>query len=392
MNLPIAPLKRAWTFTRRHRSLVLFAFALGFGALAVFGARGYIAERLEVERARLLPKQATVEVVVARRDLERGERVVPENMAVREVPAEFLPGSAIRPERFERFAGARLGQPMRSGEPLLAGAIEGADAGSFSSRIRQGIRAMSILVDEVNSVSGMLQPGDRIDLLFSVRPPAASGQTPAQEVTATLMQDLAVLATGRQVRAGGDDGSAARHFTAITVEVSPEQAQQLIVAQRTGKLTAMLRHPDDRQPLGVQALDLNALLGIARREASAPARPRASGPELIVGGRGALVAMRMPTIDTQDDALAIHAHPPAADPVPRAEAAARGAALFRQAGATTARPDAAPWSLHRFAPAVGSARAPAGAAGAPASAAAAVPAVTPAVAAAAGAPTQVTPE
>jgi len=323
MNLATDPLRRAWSFGLRHRSLLLFALALAFGALAAFGARGYIAERLEIERARLLPKQATVEVVVARRDLDRGELVAPENMALREVPAEFLPGSAIRPERFEQFVGARLEQPMRSGEPLLMGAIRGADAGSFSSRIRQGIRAMSILVDEVNSVSGMLQPGDRIDLLFSVRPPVAAGQPPAQEVTATLMQDLAVLATGRQVRASTDEGGATRHFTAITVEVSPEQAQQLIVAQRTGKLTAMLRHPDDRQPLGARALDLNALLGIARPELPAPARASAPGPELYVGGRGTLVAMRVPATEAAEGALA--------------------------------KDTAAPWSLHRFAPAAGAA-------------------------------------
>lgn len=329
MKMPIAPLRRAWSWTLGHRSLLLFAVALSFGALAVFGARGYIAERLEVEKARLAPKQAMVEVVVARRDLDRGELVAPENMAVREVPADYLPGTAVRPERFEHHVGSRLDQPMRSGEPLLSGAIVGSDAGSFSSRIRQGIRAMSILVDEVNSVSGMLQPGDRIDLLFSVRPPVAPGQPPAQEVTATLMQDLAVLATGRQVRAGADDGSGPRHFTAITVEVSPEQAQQLIVAQRTGKLTAMLRHPDDRQPLGARALDLNALLGIARPELPPQVRPPAPGPEIIVGGRGTLVAMRAPAPEPSE------AH---AVPEPRGPAAPAGLA------------PASEWSLHRFAP------------------------------------------
>ena len=329
MKMPIAPLRQAWAWSLGHRSLALFAVALSFGALAVFGARGYIAERLEVEKARLAPKQAMVEVVVARRDLDRGELVAPENMAVREVPADYLPGTAVRPERFEHHVGSRLDQPMRSGEPLLASAIVGSDAGSFSSRIRQGIRAMSILVDEVNSVSGMLQPGDRIDLLFSVRPPVAPGQPPAQEVTATLMQDLAVLATGRQVRAGADDGSGPRHFTAITVEVSPEQAQQLIVAQRTGKLTAMLRHPDDRQPLGARALDLNALLGIARPELPPLARPPAPGPEIIVGGRGTLVAMRAPTQEP-----------------------AEGRAVTEPRGpvAPTGQAPAPEWSLHRFAP------------------------------------------
>ncbi len=332
MRTPIPFLRHARDRLLRHRGLMLLAIALAFGSLAALGARGYIAERVEAEKVRLQPRQAMVEVVVARRDLERGELVVPENMAVREVPADVLPGTVVRPDRFERHLGARLEQPMRGGEPLLEGAMAGADAGAFSSRIRQGIRAMSILVDEVNSVSGMLQPGDRIDLLFSVRPPVSAGQPPAQEVTTTLMQDLAVLATGRQVRAAADDGSGTRHFTAITVEVSPEQAQQLIVAQRTGKLTAMLRHPDDRQPLGAHVLDLNGLLGIARPRLPPVPAPSQPGPEIIVGGRGALIALRIP-LDHPKAESQVAGAAPAPVPVPVPVPA---------------------WSLHRFAPAPGS--------------------------------------
>ncbi|MCD6671551.1 MAG: Flp pilus assembly protein CpaB [Burkholderiaceae bacterium] len=286
---PLALARRAGALAARHRSALLVAAAIGFGALAVFGARGYLAERIEIEKARLAPSQATVEVVVARHDLEAGAVVDAGSMAVREVPVDLVPGSAVRPDRFEQHVGARIGAPMRSGEPLLAGVIVGADGSTFSTRIRPGIRAMSVLVDEVNSVSGMLQPGDRIDLLFTVRPPALPGMPPAQEVTSTLMQDLAVLATGRQVRADKGDAAGMRHFTAITVEVSPSQAQELIVAQRSGKLTAMLRNPEDRQPLRARAMDLNALLGIDVPQ-RAPVVPRPIGPEIIVGGRGALVA------------------------------------------------------------------------------------------------------
>lgn len=293
MRNPLPFVRRFAAFAARHRSAVPFVAALGFGALAVLGARGYLAERLEIEKARIAPTQATVEVVVARHDLEAGAVVDPGSMAVRAVPADLVPGSAVLPERFEEHVGARILQPMRSGEPLLANTIAGLDASTFSSRIRPGIRAMSVLVDEVNSVSGMLQPGDRIDLLFTVRPPVPPGMAPAPEVTSTLMQDVSVLATGRQVRADAGEGHEMRHdrrhFTAITVEVSPSQAQQLIVAQRTGKLTAMLRNPDDRQPLPPRTLDLHALLGI---EPPSPdvVLPRRAGPELIIGGRGSLAA------------------------------------------------------------------------------------------------------
>src|SRR5690606_3689521 len=235
MKNPLAAARRVAAFAARHRSIVLFVAAIGFGALAVFGARGYLAERLAIERARLEPARttATVAVVVARRDLEAGALVDPESMAVREIPADLVPGSAVLPERFDEHAGARITQPMRSGEPLLAQAIAGVDDATFSSRIRPGIRAMSVLVDEVNSVSGMLQPGDRIDLLFTVRPPVGPGTPPAQEVTSTLLQDVAVLATGRQVRAEAGEPGGMRHVTANAVEASPSTAQRPIVGRGT---------------------------------------------------------------------------------------------------------------------------------------------------------------
>jgi len=268
----------------RNRTLVLLLVAGAFGALAVGGARGYIAERIATERERLNPPRAMVEVVVAKTDLQPGATVGPDTMAVRAMPAEFAPGGSVRPDAFAQLEGMRLSQPMRSGEPLLPTAVEQPYDGNFSTRIRHGIRAMTIQVDEVNSVSGMLQPGDRIDLLFTVRPPAVPGVAPADEVTAPLMQDLAVLATGSRVAPSGEPSGSGRHFTAITVEVAPEQAQRLIVAQRSGRLTATLRNPEDRAPVTAAALDVSTLLGMRREPPAAVRKP--SGPELIVGGNG----------------------------------------------------------------------------------------------------------
>ena len=272
-------------FLKRHRTTVLFGAALAFGALATLAVRGYIAEYLARERALLQPSQDMAEVVVAKRNLDVGEVVSSDSMALRRIPAEYVASSALHPAEFEGFVGARLTVPMRAGEVLVQGAIAGADVATFSSKIRPGIRALTIAVDEINSVSGMLQPGDRIDLLLSVRPPGQGAGQALPEATAPLMQDLLVLATGRQVRPGGDEQRPGRSFTTITVEVSPEEAQRLIVAQRGGKLTAMLRNPEDRSALTKRVLDLPGLLGISGAKPLAMPDP---GPEIIVGGRGAL--------------------------------------------------------------------------------------------------------
>jgi pilus assembly protein CpaB len=266
----------------RHRVVLLVLLAVALGAFSVVGMRNYIGERLAIERELLVPRHQMVEVLVAKRHLERGEPLSADTVAVREIPAEFAPGGALQPSDFEEVSGSRLAVAMRRGEPLLPGMLLDSESNGLSARLKPGSRALTISVDEVNSLSGMLQPGDRIDLMLSLRP---SGPLPSTdpEVTRTLMQDVLVLATGRQVRPANDDGLA-RTFTAITVEVDPEQAQKLVVAQRNGRLTAMLRNHGDRTAVSDRKLDVNGLLGIKPAAAVPVLRPRAT--EVIVGGRG----------------------------------------------------------------------------------------------------------
>lgn len=274
-------------FALRHRNILLLALALGLGGLAAFGARGYIADQLAIERDRLSPKQEMVQLVVAKKDLPRGAPVSADTMAVRELPRDYAPAGAVTPDRFDAIAGGLLGQPMRAGEPLMTAAVSTPDSAGFSTKVRSGIRALTIAVDEVNSLSGMLQPGDRIDLMLSVRLPAGSASPMPQEVTRALMQDIRILATGRQARPGNDDRQA-RSFNAITIEVTPEQAQKLVVAQRSGKLTALLRNPEDHSTTPPKPMDVYGLLDL---RPGMPAVVPASPPtEVIVGGVGALRA------------------------------------------------------------------------------------------------------
>ncbi|HVL55149.1 MAG TPA: Flp pilus assembly protein CpaB [Burkholderiaceae bacterium] len=306
----------------RHRTLLVFAAAIVFGAFAAYGARSYIMQRLAIERAQLAPRHDLVEIVVAKRDLRRGEIVSADTMALRSLPREFAPGGAVTAGGFDAHVGQRLVVAMRGGEPLLPASLQRIDPSAFSSRLRPGVRALTVAVDEVNSLSGMLQPGDRIDLLLSVRPPPHAGLA-QPEITRPLMQDLLVLATGRQSRPAGEDSlSAVRSFGTITVEVDPERAQRLVVAQRSGKLTAVLRNPHDRQPIGDRRLDIHSLLDL-------PAPPQLrGGPEIIVGGRGPL--------------------PAPAPSLPEVEAAAAPRAAVAAGSAVVSVPRApAPGEVHR---------------------------------------------
>jgi pilus assembly protein CpaB len=245
------------------RRAALVAGALGFGLLAVLGANAYIQERVDLERARLAGEHERVEVLVARRALQKGEILGPDTLAVRALPRHLLPGGALSPARIDAVQGLKLQWPLQAGEPVLASAVFAAESQGLSSRLRTGGRAMTIAVDETNAISGLLQPGDRIDLLLSWRP-APVGGTTQPEITRSVMQDVVVIATGRHARATPQEEGAGRSFSAITVEVDPDQAQRLVVAQRSGRLTAVLRNPLDRESVDERPLDVHELMGVSR--------------------------------------------------------------------------------------------------------------------------------
>lgn len=283
MTNKLAALRR---ILRAHTGVWLALAALGFGGLAYFGMHDFIKTELAAEKQRLRPRHETVSVVVARRDLKPGEAVSADTMAVRAIPRDLAPTTAIKEATFAQYEGRRLAVPMRGGEPLVSLGLDHPDDTQFSMQVRKGVRAMTVAVDEINSISGMLRPGDRIDLMLTYQRPRGGDRTEPRagpaEVTVALMQDVLIMATGKQLRSvpsqpGGP--ASARAFTTVTIEAEPLQAQRLIVAQRSGRLTAVLRHPEDRERITKRSMDARALEGPARGAATA---------ELIVGGRGGL--------------------------------------------------------------------------------------------------------
>ena len=279
-------------FFSRYRVWLLSIVALGFGLLGITGAHGFITGQIDAERARLQRQHQLVPIVVVRQDTPAGTFLTEPMLATREVPVRYASASSVGEDDYETVLGKVLQVSVKAGEPVLTSTL-GLPADGFSGQVRHGIRAMTIEVDEVNSVSGMLRPGDRIDLLFSTRSPIAGAN--GSDISRPLMQDLKVLATGSQT---GNPVSPAfggvpefQGFTSMTVEVSPEQAQKLVLAQRSGRLTALLRNPDDRHPIASDAMDVFSLLGMPKP--TKRIRKRQQKVELIVGGQGRVTRSRI---------------------------------------------------------------------------------------------------
>ncbi|HUI60950.1 MAG TPA: Flp pilus assembly protein CpaB [Steroidobacteraceae bacterium] len=216
-----------------------------------------------------------VKVVVASRDVARGEPITADRFAVREVPVEYVHSAAIRPDHFSRYTGLRLGAALKRGETLLDVHLESTSL-VFSSTLENGNRALTTEVDEVNSISGMLRPGDHIDLMATAR---GSGSKTTSDTTFPLLSNVEVLATGQVTRKA--DGSTQAHtYTTITLSVSPQDAQRVVVAKNSGKLTAVLRNPDDAQAGVTSAMNIDDVLP------KKPADAKRIAVQYIVGGGG----------------------------------------------------------------------------------------------------------
>jgi pilus assembly protein CpaB len=254
----------------RHWMMLVGAVALGVVALGL--SHKLIKDRMAALDAAERGSHKMVTVVVARRDLPRGAHIEAGAFARRQIPEEYVHASAIDPKHFGEYVGQRLGSPLQHGEPLLQVHLESTSM-VFSSTLENGNRALTTEVDEVNSISGMLRPTDHIDLMATAHGTGAS----ATDVTFALLSNVEVLATGQVTRKS--EGTNQPHiYTTITLSVSPQDAARIVVAKNSGKLTAVLRNPDDARPNATAAMNIDDVVPKKASEAKRIA------VQYIVGG------------------------------------------------------------------------------------------------------------
>ncbi|WP_368648500.1 Flp pilus assembly protein CpaB [Castellaniella ginsengisoli] len=262
----------SFPFPRIPRSAVLAALALGAGLLAAGALAMHVRERERQIEAR--SHLEMVERIVAARDLPAGTRLTPDALAVRRFPARWVNGDTLPLDRLGELDGRVLGAAVRAGDALaLAHTVRPQPA--FSAHLAPGRRAITLPVDQVNALSGLLQPGDLIDLYVSF-------DHRRKRLTAPLLQGVLVLATGRETRST-EAGAGETSYSTVTLDAAPEDVVKLVAARQAGTLTAILRHPGDAQADRRAARgDLASLLGVGD-----PPRAPARRAVILYGSAGA---------------------------------------------------------------------------------------------------------
>lgn len=211
-------------FPRIPRAVVLGALALGAGLLAAGSLAVHVRERERQLEART--RLDMVERIVAARDLPAGTRLTAEDLAVRGFPARWVGSDTLPLARLGELEGRVLGRAVLAGDALMA-AHTVQPRPAFSEHLAPGRRAITLPVDQVNSLSGLLQPGDLIDLYVSFN-------HRRKQLTAPLLQGVLVLATGRETRTGSETSS----YSTLTLDAAPEDVVKLVAARQAGTLTA----------------------------------------------------------------------------------------------------------------------------------------------------------
>jgi pilus assembly protein CpaB len=235
------------------RTIATLAIAIFLGIVAVFLVRTYL---LSSRQAAPGAVAATgVPVVVATEVIERGKPVEAKQLKVVNYPADGVPAGSFRTVAELAGAPADKRVALRSfapNEPLLATRISGPGARLvLSATLGEGMRAVSLRSNDVAGVAGFVLPGDRVDILLT-RSVGDGNQT----VTQVLAENVRVLGVDQS---DNDEASAPVVARAVTVEVTPQQAQVVALAQSVGSVSLSLRQINDQAPLGRRATTVRQL-------------------------------------------------------------------------------------------------------------------------------------
>ena len=251
--------------------------ALGAAGGAAYFANHYIDKNLAAKQAALESQYTPVRVVVASDDLSPGTILSAKSVSVRAVPRAFVSSEAIAADRWSDASGRVLARPLKSGEPVLMSHLALAISAGFSNQLADGMRAVTFPVNEESAISGLLAPGDRIDIFFTTM----NGQ---DSTTLPLLYNVPVLATGLRTMINAAYTSARdqnTRYNAITVLLSPQDAAKLTQAQESGKITVTLRRPEDQGSLRLDRITKKTLLFGQVPAARGPSRRPV---EIILGG------------------------------------------------------------------------------------------------------------
>ncbi|MGI6495343.1 MAG: Flp pilus assembly protein CpaB [Kiritimatiellia bacterium] len=236
---------------------ILLVLSVAAGLLAMFLTQQYLAannRKVERRLAEIDRRYAKIGVLAAGRDLPAGSILQRSDLKVLDVVASGVRGHAVPEQDVQLVIGRKTIAPLQTASPIYWSDLEGGDPArrGLAGDITHRMRALSINVSGAAAVSGMVRPNNRVDVIGTFTFPSRTAPGEMELVTMTILQDVTVLACGRETAksqvgsARSGESAAGGSYGTVTLEVTPREAEMLVFAEQIkGRLALALRNPDD---------------------------------------------------------------------------------------------------------------------------------------------------
>ena len=248
------------------RGLIMLLVALLAGAAAV------------VMASRWMQAQAKGgdRIAVAATDVEIGAKLTPEMLRSVEWPPSSVPPGAF--VDVAALDGRVVKTSIARGEPLIEAKLAPAGTkGGLSAVVSEGKRAMTVRVNDVVGVAGFALPGNYVDIMVNTQNERARGGDRDNAISKIVLERILVLAVAQEA---DRDSTKPKVVNAVTLEVTPAQAEGLDLARSVGTLSLVLRNQSDPKPGGTDGATKTSLL----KEDHEPAKAVAAVPVAVKTG------------------------------------------------------------------------------------------------------------
>jgi pilus assembly protein CpaB len=235
---------------KQYRTLIVLTVAVITAGLAAFGVMRVI-QNMPVREVEV----ANTQVVVAAAGITMGERLGPQHLRVVAWPSRNpVEGSFSDPQE---VLNRGVIAPIAENEPITERKLASLEAGAgLPPVIPEGMRAISVRVNDVVGVAGFVVPGTRVDLLVTVRDSNAAGEP----MTRTVVSRVEVLTAGTKYDQEQSKDGVPIPTTVVTLAVTPEDAERIALASNEGQIALVLRNPLDIQDTETEGIRLKNLM------------------------------------------------------------------------------------------------------------------------------------
>jgi pilus assembly protein CpaB len=249
---------------RNTRALVMMAAAVIAGLIAVVLASQWISRQSQFGASK---------VVTLAVDVQLGSRLTPDMVKLVDWPSGSVPTGAFNDPKL--LDGRVVKTSLQRGEPVLESKLAPVGTkGGLSSVVTEGKRAMTVRVNDVIGVAGFALPGNYVDIMVSTQTEGAKSEGRDNTISKIVLERILVLAVAQEA---SRDETKPKVVNAVTLEVTPEQAERLDVARSVGTLSLVLRNQVDPKEAQTQGATKALLLtGRVSQQAPAPAKAAAT--------------------------------------------------------------------------------------------------------------------